>query len=785
MKDLLLADLDASPKRTLNDWWRAMLLWCRRAWLDVRPGPETKRGIFWAILLTVVWAAIVGALNMKLGFGIAVDFVIAMAIAAIGIPLVTLCVAVILVALRKLPLLLSGFVVGSFIFLSLLWQNPVGYGLALVLVLFEGTLGACLATFLFGHFKTLPRSRQVLTIIICAGAVVGNAFLFGFLHGEGLNEKLIRESERASTLPQLTIENPSRTGPLTVKTLIYGTGNDIRRPEYGKSVAIRTRTVDASQFFKEYKGWKADLRKRYWGFGMNKLPLNARVWYPDGPGPFPLVLMVHGNHDMAEFSDPGYAYLGQLLASRGFIMASIDENFLNSGLFADPPNQQPVRGWMLLEHLKLWHEWNSSQGNPFSGKVDLQSVALMGHSRGGEAAATAVLFNKLSYYPDDASIQFHYGFPIKSVIAIAPADGQYKPAGEWRVIKDVNYFTIQGANDADVSSFMGSRQWDHVTFTGNGTYFKAELYIDRANHGQFNTVWGRSDVGAPNDWFLNLHPLLPGDDQRQIAKTYISAFFEATLHNRSEYVPLFEDVRRVREWLPHTLYVNRFLNSTNRVISNFSEDTDITTTTVPGGHLLGENLGVWHEGRIPFRHGDRDYNGVFLGWNRAQKVPKGRAVPTYSIELPDPLGRDWRIDGNSVLSLSLAVSDADPPMDENEEADEKREIKKEAKSQRDTTDLSVEMQSQDGVRVSLPLSRFGVLLPPFKVKFTKLELLDKQIYKSASEPIFQTFDLPLRSFANTDPRFEPAKLKVIRLRFDRTPARVIVLSAVGMEKLAF
>ena len=62
------------------------------------------------------------------------------------------------------------------------------------------------------------------------------------------------------------------------------------------------------------------------------LPVNARVWYPDGPGPFPLVLIVHGNHDMRKFSDPGYAYLGEHLASRGFILASIDENFLNGDL---------------------------------------------------------------------------------------------------------------------------------------------------------------------------------------------------------------------------------------------------------------------------------------------------------------------------------------------------------------------------------------------------------------------------------------------------------------------
>jgi hypothetical protein len=71
------------------------------------------------------------------------------------------------------------------------------------------------------------------------------------------------------------------------------------------------------------------LRSRYWGFDVTNLPLNGRVWYPDGDGPFPLALIVHGNHFMMDYSDPGYDYLGQLLASRGIILVSVDQNFLN------------------------------------------------------------------------------------------------------------------------------------------------------------------------------------------------------------------------------------------------------------------------------------------------------------------------------------------------------------------------------------------------------------------------------------------------------------------------
>jgi hypothetical protein len=476
---------------------------------------------------------------------------------------------------------------------------------------------------------------------------------------------------------------------------------------------------------------------------------------------------------MADFSDPGYQYLGELLASRGFILASIDENFLNSGLFHDPPKQQAVRGWMLLEHLKQWRTWNSTPGNPFYQKVDTNNLALLGHSRGGEAVATAALFNQLDYYPDDATIRFNYRFPIKSLVAIAPVDGQYKPAGQWRIIQNVSYFTIQGANDGDVSSFDGSRQFDHVRYTEPGPWFKSELYIYRANHGQFNSVWGRSDAGEPLGWFLNLKPLLDPNDQRKISKTYISAFLEATLHNRREYLPMFHDYRRVRSWLPDTLYMNRYLDASYRIISNFSEDADVTTTTVPGGHIQAQNLSIWREDPIPYRQGDRGYNGVFLGWNHQPSAP----VAVYSISLPATLAKEWSLGANSILTMSLAVTEdkADPPG--KKPGDKSKDDDKEDKKKKpEPTDFTVEIETSDGAVSRQPLSHFGVLLPPFKVRLTKLAKLDEIAYEKESEPIFQTIDLPLSAFT-----INPAKIKTIRLRFDRTPMRVIILSQLGLS----
>ncbi len=744
--------------------------------MAVRPGRAERLGGVSGTLVAALICVIIAGLCLRTGFGYAFDFAFATVIAALAIPLIALTVALLLTIARRLPRMATGMMVGSGLIVMAAWGPPqLGIFMAIVVALAEGFLGATIATFVTGAFSHAALSKKVITVLLCLFAVgLNSGLVWLFVHQGSMEKLVVWRPPAASMPPNLEAPNPSENGPYAVKMLFYGSGTDIRRPEYGPTVAIRTRAVDASDFFKDFKGWKRWARRKYWGFDIDNQPLNARVWYPDGSGPFPLVLIVHGNHNMAEFSDPGYAYLGELLASRGFILASIDENFLNSGLFHDPPKEQAVRGWLLLEHLKLWREWNQARENPFQGKVDLARIALMGHSRGGEAAATAAAFNRMQYDPEDANIRFDYGFAIQAVVAIAPPDGQYKPAGQHRWIENVNYLTLQGAHDADVSSFMGSRQWEHVRYTQPGPWFKAEIYAYRANHGQFNTVWGRTDWDQPMSWFLNLKPLMPGEEQRRISKTYISAFLEAALHNRREYIPLFQDWRAGRQWLPDTLYVNRYQDASYVPLASFEEDADLTTATAPGARIAGDNLSIWREGRIPWRQGDRDYNGVFLGWNRA----KGAPAATYTITLPEGAAAKWGLGSTSALELSVAALDEDAPLP----GKKKDEGKKPEKSNRDreSPDFTIELANSYGVTVTAPVSLFAAVPPPLKERFTKLSIMDRP-YEKDWEPVLQTVRAPLAAFLG-DGQFNARDLRMVRLKFDRTARSVICISGVGFER---
>jgi pimeloyl-ACP methyl ester carboxylesterase len=418
--------------------------------------------------------------------------------------------------------------------------------------------------------------------------------------------------------------------------------------------------------------------------------------------------------------------------------------------------------------------------------VDLDRIALIGHSRGGEAAATAAAFNHLPAFPGDATQKFDYNFNIRSVIAIAPADGQYKPAGVNRPLKNVNYFTIQGGYDSDVNTFSGSRQFNRATFDDAFPGFKAELWVYRANHGQFNTVWGDDDNGPPFGWFLNKKPLLSGEQQRQIAKVYFSAFLEATLKGNEEYHQLFRDYRAGASWLPDTTYVNRYADAKRKIVAGFDEDFDVETATLPGARIHGEKLAVWKEQRTEMRWGDRGDNSVVLGWREP--------AATYTVEL----GQDFAktLTPASTLSFELADTNENPPDPDadkdkgkqdgskaSKSKDGKQDVKKDAKKKDDgkkrkaPLDFTIELLTADGKTSRLPLSSIGPIYKPFHVEYVKFNKLGFGRDDKETEAVLQRYAVPLKSF----PDLTSSQIREIRFRFDRSKEGVVVVDNIAFE----
>ncbi|MDA1104440.1 MAG: hypothetical protein O2956_12700 [Gemmatimonadetes bacterium] len=600
----------------------------------------------------------------------------------------------------------------------------------------------------------------------------------------------------------LRAPDPGQRGSFAVRTLYYGSGTDKNRPEYRDSVSITTETVDASKMVS--LGATARERNDYWGFTPEEMPLNARVWYPAGTGPFPLVLVVHGNHNMKDFSDPGYDYLGELLASRGYILASIDENFINGGI----RDENDARGWFLLKHVQLFEGFNEEAGNPFQGLVDMGNVVLMGHSRGGEAVANAAAFNRLSHYPDDASLEFDFGFDLQGIVSIAPVDGQYLPTGRPVVVEDMSYLTFHGSHDGDVTSFHGLRIYDRMKFNDPDDFnFKSAVYVYRANHGQWNSVWGSHDGGPRSARSLDLRGLIPQADQRRFAEIYVSAFLDIVTKGDKQYLPIFRDHRVIGQWLPETMYITRYETSAFRPLATYEEDIDVTSGTEHGVRISGDSLSTWGEATMLLRSSNRantsasqDNQAVTIGWNNriaGSDTTRHGPPARYSLQLPTDLAARWSLGAGTTLDFMLGpTNDVPGPRrepaadDEPEEGDEDARPRRGRGGGRDDdetedppVDLTIEVEDAAGRTARVRLGDYGALRRPLETHVLRRSDREAARFQNHWELIQQTFSIPLGDFTALERALDLRRLTAVRFVFDRVHAGEVTIDQVGFTAL--
>lgn len=689
--------------------------------------------------------------------------------------------------------------------LSLAFE-PIYIAVAVVIAFL---LGAAIAIFRKGGFRHLTTLKKTITI---SGLLIAMTLIVLSVMGYVPNGFEMTPVINAAALNKESIEpikspSPAQKGTFTVQKLTYGSGKDKHREAFGKDVSIKTDSINGTPFLDNWEGLSGWYREQFWGFDAKALPVNGYVWYPEGEGPFPLVLIVHGNHLMTDFSDSGYEYLGELLASRGMIVASVDQNFLNgswSDIAGGLEEENDARGWVLLEHLRTWHQWNGDASTPFFNKVDTSKIALIGHSRGGEAVGHAAFLNKLPFYSDDASIPLGYNYNIQSIIAIAPVDKQYEPGNSPNQLKDLNYFTLHGSQDGDVTSFAGSKQYERITFSDSTAFFKAGLYVQGANHGQFNTSWGDNDTSDASTHFLNNKQLLDGDAQRAIAKVYISAFLETTLKKNKEYLPLFTDARKGRDWLRETIYLNQYEDSSFQALATYDEDFNVLTAVDTTLKLSSKHLTVWKEQEIDLKWGEKGSRAAYIGWHY-EDVEKGAMLPDSLVAryIFDFKNAFAKADSTSTFTFSLAEStesstpkttgkwinadeDEDETQNENEitnytksEGDDKEITVEKDTVGEDPIDFTIRMEDASGNELVFCLSDFSALQREIGVRIWKAQFITGD---TQSEKVFQTFMFPLEEIAARNSIFETREITQIQFLFDKTTSGVVVLDNVGFMK---
>ena len=767
--------------------------WINRQWLKVKPGSNAINGASKTLIYVILFFWVYFTINLAIEtkdpwimlFGLFLLLVVVLS------ALLTVKVLRVLYLIPK-QLKIAIFLAIPLLIISL--QNPI---LALFFVCVIAALGAAIYVVKRTGFKTLSMIKKVVVIV---GFVLGlGGLIAGFISyntaGYDLDEIANAAKLSGDKIEPLSIGSPADEGTYTVKEITYGSGIDKRREEFGKDVFITTEPVNGVAFIDNWEGFSGWAREKYWGFDSKSLPINGRVWYPEGDGPFPLVLIVHGNHIMSDYSDVGYGYLGELLASRGIIFASVDQNFINgawSDFFGGLEKENDARGWLLLEHLRVWHDWNTTQDNHFYNKIDTNNIALIGHSRGGEAVGHAAMFNSLTHYPDDASIKLDYNYNIKSVVAIAPVDGQYKPGDSGTKFENVDYFVIHGSQDGDVRSYMGAQQYERIQFTDSLYHLKSGLYVYGANHGQFNSSWGKNDLGAAFNGLLNLKQLMPQEEQEEIAKVYISAFLEATLKDNKAYLPLFVDARKGKNWLPDTIYLNQFQDSNSDFICSFDEDFDVLTSTKKG-EITTNGLTVWREEEIDLKWQKKGSRAVVLGWNFEDDTAQtDGTLVRYDINLDSTA---VSIDSNSAFVFSMAEStESSNPKTKgkwlnnkeekasNAEENKEEEIEKEEEATdtpKEPIDFSIQFTDVNGEQVDFLLSNFSGLQREIETVVMKVDFLTGE---KESEKIFQTFYFPLETILKNHQNFDSSKITKVSFIFNKTKSGVVVIDDIGFTK---
>jgi hypothetical protein len=491
-----------------------------------------------------------------------------------------------------------------------------------------------------------------------------------------------------------------------------------------------------------------------------KTELWARVYWPKtlttNPERRPLILLLHGNHPTCGFGIPrkdsncsytlegtcgreevivpnheGFNYLGQYLASHGYIAVSINANLgITCGSGDDKDSGLILaRGRLVLRHLQALLTWSESGGAPtslglssnaFVGQIDIGNVGLLGHSRGGEGVRAAYNLYLDAKSPWPARIP---GLKIKGIFEIGSVDGQSS-----RVLDadDTAWNQLIPMCDGDVDDLQGRLPFERMILKlrEKRRSPKSLYMVWGANHNFFNSEWHQSDA-----WDCYGHKSIYGlgptsKEQQSIAIASVGAFFRSHVgsHRIPEFARNFDPQYSVPKSVLSITRIQRdHIPSFDVSVEARLEDFDQATGT-NSNHQTNDakDINIRHETELPSRaRVNWQQSGGFLQLNW-EPQNKGRDVSSYS-------AIDFRVARQSEFLNNFTP-----------------------------TDFSISLiDSSDRESTRLPVRNFSELLGP-----------------ASSTVVYSTVRVPLHYFAG----FDLKSIRGVRLTFDLSPNGAIFLA---------
>jgi hypothetical protein len=394
------------------------------------------------------------------------------------------------------------------------------------------------------------------------------------------------------------------------------------------------------------------------GIGGIRGELQGKIYLPDTGGARPVVILLHGRHTSCSGgtanparwpcnsnqinvpSYKGYDGTGRALASHGYAVVSIAANAINANdaqLTLD--NGAQARGQLILDTLTMLDAANKGQNPTYhdaqfdqdvsltqalgsakdpadpadadtpdetltpaqlSGRLDLGTIGLMGHSRGGEGVTSAVTLNQALPHP----------WAIKAVLPLAPVDfGRM-------TVPDIPMTVILPYCDGDVSNQQGQHMLDDSRYAFDDDVLRSGVWVMGANHNFFNSRWtpAKYPYSTSDDWsnstarrtdsICGTDPTvaatsirLTENEQYDVGTAWMAGFFRMTLGHEDQFLPLFDgsgatpetlgdvDVRSVSTAPASKRNTLTTFESTSSLVRSYG-----TATAVPCASLAGRTV---------------------------------------------------------------------------------------------------------------------------------------------------------------------------------------------------